>query len=406
VERLVVVGAGFAGVWAALAASRAIRDEGKDGAVEVVVVAPNQDLVIRPRLYQASPARHRVRLAELFDGASVEHVRGHVDRIDTGARTLALIDSQGSRRSLAWDRLVLASGSQLKPPVIPGSEFVHDVDTLESARVLDQHLARLVETSGSGRWTAVVVGSGFTGLEVATELLVRLRSLAGDHGSAERARVVLLEHGAVLAPSLGDGPQEAIVRQVAQAGVEVRLGQTVTGYDGRDVQLATGEGIPANTVVWTVGLEASPLTRQLPGRRDELGRLEVDEFLRLPGALGVYVAGDTAAALADDQHVVTQSCQYAIPLGKTAGWNAALDLVANGEGLRPFRPAPHVTCLDLGSGGAVLTTGWDRRVELVGQEAKLVKASINDLIRPPAESLSALMEQAHPAWVPEGSALA
>ncbi|NED85281.1 dehydrogenase, partial [Streptomyces sp. SID11233] len=81
-----------------------------------------------------------------------------------------------------------------------------------------------------------------------------------------------------------------------------------------------------------------------------------------------YAAGDTAAAEAGEGHLVMQSCQHAVPLGKFAGHNVAAGLL--GVEQMPFAPASYVTCLDLGPAGAVLTAGWDRVVQLTGAEAK------------------------------------
>ena len=401
-QRLAVVGGGFAGVWAALAAARVLGDH--SGEVEISIVTPNDDLVIRPRLYQAQPERMRVPLVDLLGPHGIAHRRARVTRIDVAGRSLRTADGQ----ALGWDRLVVASGSRMRPPRISGAELVHDVDTLDAARALQEHLDRLPMQGGSrpGLLTAVVVGSGFTGLEVATELVGRLRALAAAHGLRQQPRVVLVERHHQVAASLGPGPHAAIARALADAGVEVRTGETVEAFDGSVVTFSSGSTLAAGTVVWTAGMTASPLTEQLPGDKDGLGRAVVDRYLRLHEDPAVYVAGDTAAARADGDHWVTQSCQFAIPLGKTAGWNAALDLVGRPSERRPFQPAPYVTCLDLGAGGAVFTTGWGRAVQLEGSEAKEVKASINELIRPPAGDPAALLEQADPRWAPGDLTLA
>jgi NADH:ubiquinone reductase (H+-translocating) len=92
---------------------------------------------------------------------------------------------------------------------------------------------------------------------------------------------------------------------------------------------------------------ANPLTQQIPGERDRLGRLVVDQYLRVVGVPDVDAAGDTAAAVAERGHPVMQSCQHAVPQGKFVGQNVAADVL----GLEPvpFAPDPYVTCLDLGS---------------------------------------------------------
>lgn len=96
----------------------------------------------------------------------------------------------------------------------------------------------------------------------------------------------------------------------------------------------------------------------------------------MPGVPGVYAAGDTAAAETEGGHRTMPSCQHALPLGRFAGHNVAADLL--GLPPVPFAPDPYVTCLDLGSAGAVFTTGWDRRVKWTGETAKARKRTVNE----------------------------
>lgn len=140
-------------------------------------------------------------------------------------------------------------------------------------------------------------------------------------------------------------------------------------------------------------MAASPLTAQVPGERDRLGRLSVDEHLRVIGVADVYAAGDTALAPAEDGHTTTQSCQHALPMGQFAGHNVAADLL--GSALLPFTPDPYTTCLDLGAAGAVFTEGWDRKIALTGPEAKALKRNINAVwIYPPTDDPEQILDQA------------
>lgn len=151
-----------------------------------------------------------------------------------------------------------------------------------------------------------------------------------------------------------------------------------------------GEIIAASTTVWAGGVAASSLTERIPGERDALGRLTIDEYLRVPTTPDVFAAGDTAAAMAEGGHVVMRSCQHAVPLGKFAGHNAAADLF--GAVKAPFAPNSYVTCLDLGPAGAVLTNGWDRDVQMTGRQAKELKHQINTVwIYPPVDDEEALL---------------
>ena len=146
--------------------------------------------------------------------------------------------------------------------------------------------------------------------------------------------------------------------------------------------LSTGEVVPAATVVWCAGMKASPLTAQLPVERDRLGRLPVDDYLRVRGVPDVFAAGDVAAAQMDDEHLSVMSCQHGRPMGRYAGYNVISDLL--GEPMLALRIPWYVTVLDLGPTGAVYTEGWDRQVVATGAVAKATKTMINtERIYPP-----------------------
>jgi NADH:ubiquinone reductase (H+-translocating) len=323
-----------------------------------------------------------------------------VIRIDTSARAVKALNSEGQTIALPYDRLVVATGSRVLQPKIPGAQFLFDVDTIAAADTLERHLGMLADQPDrDGLFSAVVTGAGFTGLEVATELAGRLPESAG--AGPRRARVVLVDRSPNVGQQLGDGPRPQIIAALNELGIEVRLGATVAEVTDTYVRLTDGEVIAASTTVWTAGMSASPLTEEIPGERDPLGRLIVDEYLRVPTAPHVYAAGDTAAAVAEGGHLVMQSCQHAIPLGKFAGYNAAADVL--GLPQAPFAPTPYATCLDLGAAGAVATSGWDREVHMTGKEAKALKKQINaDWIYPPLDDAEAILEFAdhEQTWPP------
>jgi NADH:ubiquinone reductase (H+-translocating) len=152
-------------------------------------------------------------------------------------------------------------------------------------------------------------------------------------------------------------------------------GVRVTAVDERSVTLSSGEVIAAATVVWCAGMRANPLTAQLGMPCDRLGRLPVDDYLRVDGVADVFAAGDVAAARMDDEHLSVMSCQHGRPMGRYAGYNVISDLM--GAPMLPLRIPWYVTVLDLGPAGAVYTEGWDRRVVSRGDEAKATKRTIN-----------------------------
>lgn len=401
-DGILIIGSGFAGVWAAAAASRVRAGAGLgDRDLPITVVSDCRDLVIRPRLYEADPRRMRVPLRDVLDPVGVRQVHATVTGVSPPGRRgrgqADLAYPAGAPATLGFARLVLASGSRITRPDLPGAAGLFDIDTLGAAARLDEHLHRLVRRPASrARDTVVVIGAGFTGIELAATLPSRLSALA----PGRPVRVVLVEAGSVVGPTLGDGPRPVIEQALDDVGVQVLLGRRLVRVSPGAVELSDGSQIETSTAIWTAGLTASPLTARIGGTRDDLGRLVTDQFLRVPEAPAVFAAGDTAAVSGPDGHQVLQSCQHAIPLGKFAGHNAASDLL--GRPLARFDPGPYLTCLDLGRAGAVATAGWDREVRLTGEAAKALKKAICEgYIYPPAHDADALLAGAarrpHPA---------
>ena len=397
-QKLLIAGSGFAGMWAALAAARAAALNNREAELDITVVSPAAELCIRPRLYETAFDEMNPALGPLFAAVGIRHVAGMVAAIDPVLHEVAVVDSTGERTTLAYDRFVLATGSTVFTPDVPGLK-VHgfDVDQFANAVRLDQHLHALAsEPASAARNTVVIAGGGFTGIETAADMPQRLRAIFGDGADI---RVVILEQADAIGPDLGPGPRPLISEALSDLGVEVLTATAATAIDAEGVTTSTGERIPTRTVVWTAGARANPLAAQLPGAHDRFGRVHADRELRADGVDDVFVTGDVAAAATDDAGNTTlMSCQHALSLGRIAGHNAAAELL--GLPTMPYSQPKYVTCLDLGPWGAVYTEGWEREVKLERAEAKTLKRSINtEWIYPPAADREAAFAAADPAFV-------
>ena len=390
-RKIVIVGAGSAGVWSALSAQRLINFRNKQQDVEVLVVAPEPWLTIRPRLYKANASTMKEPLAPLFKAAGISFLQGSVQTIDTVSKTVHVRSYSGDEYDVTFDRLILAAGSAVvRPMTVTGlDQHAFDIDSLAGATKLETHLQSLESLPASkSRDTVVVCGAGFTGIEMAAELPNLLKHI-------EKPRIVLVESAADVGPELGEGPRPTIMKALESLGVESKLGAAVAAVDSNGVKLSSGEHIDAMTVVWAAGMRATPLTQQIPGARDTLSRLHVDQYLRVAGCEHVFVTGDAAHAAADEEgHVALMSCQHANVLGRFSGHNAAADMLD--EPTVAYTQPGYGTCLDLGSWGALVAYGWDRDVEVTGQVAKQVKQYINQKAIVPPQDAKEAMEAAVP----------
>ncbi len=383
-QRILVLGGGFAGLWSALSAARQLDQLGiGPDTIEVLLINRDAFHGLRVRNYEADLAPLRVPLEAVLGPAGVRWLVGEVGPIDPAARTLTVHADEGPL-TLPYDRLVFALGSQLLRPPVPGlAEHGFDVDTYGGASRLAGHLETLAEgPEAPGRFTAVVVGAGLTGIEAACELPARLRAVRERSGLAGPVRVVLVDHNPKVGSDMGDAARPVIEEALAALGVESRLGVRVDGLDGSEIRFDSGEVIATQTVVWCAGMRASPLAAGCGVATDALGRLPVDAELRVEGLSGVFAAGDSARLALDDGHATVMSCQHGRPMGRFAGHNAVCDLL--GLPLLPLRIDWYTTILDLGPWGALYTEGWDRRVVATGEAAKRTKRLINgERIVPP-----------------------
>ncbi|MGY2293698.1 NAD(P)/FAD-dependent oxidoreductase [Pseudomonas sp. SDO528_S397] len=393
-KRILIIGAGFAGMWSALSALR-LLDKHDRNDVDVSVLAPEAVLGVRPRYYEQQVHQMQAPLGPLFEVVGVNFIRGVANSIDVDGKTVGYTDANGVKGSLGYDKLVLATGSRVvRPASVPGIEHAFDVDLMAEARHLETHLQALAsQPESSTRNTVVVAGGGFTGIETATEMPARLRAVLGENA---HVRVVIVDRGEKIGAALGANISPAIIEASEALGVEWVVNASVTAVDAAGVTLSDGRRIDASTVVWTVGVRASALTEQIPGQRDAYGRLHVDRHLKVIAQDHIFATGDTAYAATDDAgHFALMTCQHAIALGRSAGNNVAADLL--GEGAIAYSQAKYVTCLDLGAWGAVYTEGWDRQVKLIKDEAKQLKHQINSVwIYPPVAERAAALAAADP----------
>ncbi|MDL4616460.1 NAD(P)/FAD-dependent oxidoreductase [Citrobacter amalonaticus] len=393
-KQILIVGAGFSGMWAALSAARLLDKEANPN-IDITVIAPQPELRVRPRFYENAVETLVAPLQPLFDITGVNFLRGTVDQLLPASKEVSWTDASGETRLQRYDRLVLASGSHVNRSQVAGAQaHAFDLDQLESAAVLEKHLQDLAnQPESDARNTVVVCGGGFTGIEMALELPGRLRDILGAEA---KTRVVVVERGAQPGSRYSEALRNVIVDASAELGVEWRVNAEVESVDASGVTLKDGQTIASQTVIWTVGVQANDLTTQIDAPRDRQGRLHVNANLQVMGYDDIFATGDVAYAATDDKgNHALMTCQHAILLGKFAGNNAAASLLDVAP--LPYRQENYVTCLDLGAWGAVYTEGWDQQVKLTRAEAKKLKLSITrELIYPPKADKAAAFEIADP----------
>lgn len=370
-KHLVIIGGGFSGFWSAMSALRQSREMGKNSELKITVINKDNYLTNRPRLYEANLDNVRIDLQPLLQPLGIDLVTGLVTDIQPQKQTLA-VKKAGEDLTMHYDYLIVAAGSRLKQPEIPGSHLIHNVDQFESAADLHKHIERLAKGNfeGEGAKTVVVVGAGLTGLEVVTGL----QEIAEKY-TTEKLRIILIDRQPQFGSGYSNEAREYINEVLMNSNIELRPGTLPVKVDEDYAYLSNGEKIAAKTVIWTAGLEASPLNKFFTGNKDNMNRLEVDEHFKLPEYSNISVTGDAALSKPDDGVYAAMSCQYSLFQGKWSGHNAVADIFG-GEKL-PYKQSTYVTCVDLGPQRAMFTRGWDRQLEVKEDAGKKIKMEIN-----------------------------
>lgn len=344
--KIVIVGGGFAGLAAAMHLDRTLAHR-RD--IEVTLVSRENFTLFTPML-------HEVAAAELSPGDIVNPIRrilrrvtfleAEVERIDTEARAVRCVGGVGRiQADLRFDHVLVALGSETNWLDVPGvAEWAVPMKTLGDAALLRNRVVALLEeavlqrddTARRRLLTFVAAGGGFAGVETIGALNDLLREAVRFYPKLSPAsiRLVVVHPGERLLPELGDALGAYAERKLRARGVEVITGARVARYDGSVVELDNGHGIPAETLVWTAGVKPSAVLEPLWCKKHH-GRVEVDAFLRVPGAPGLWAAGDSAAV----PHGATggihpPTAQHALREGRIAAKNIAASIL--GRPLTPF----------------------------------------------------------------------
>ncbi|RFZ91178.1 hypothetical protein D0C36_19760 [Mucilaginibacter conchicola] len=352
---------------------------------------------MRPRLYEVSLEGTRVELDGYLKPLQINQIQGRTESINAENNELSVFTANGIP-NISYDYLILATGSSLKAVNLPGISHTFNNDTFNGAKHLEDHMIKLAQNNfeNEGDATFVVAGGGFTGLKTVTAIEEKAKLLLEKHSSAAASfRIIMIEKSDKVAYFYSPDSQKYIVETLKAKNIEVITNAAVVSIEPDAVILSNGGRIPISTVIWTAGLTASPLTSCFKGGKDQLNRLSVDQHLKLPGYDNVIIAGDVANVTVSEGRSAVMSCQFSQFQGRWAGHNAVNDLFD--MPLKPYQQPGYNTCLDLGSGHAIVTDGWSRDLRHKGEEAKKHKFRIsNDLICPPKD-----IEQAVAASFPK-----
>jgi NADH dehydrogenase len=365
--RVVILGCGFGGLWAAQGLRRA--------PAEVTVVDRTNHHLFSPLLYQvataglsapsiAAPIRHI-----LADQRNATVLLGEATGIDVAGKNVLLENGE----PVPYDYLVVATGAMHSyfgndawAPFAPGLKTLEDAFEIRSRILLAfERAERERDAARRSAWlTFVVIGAGATGVELAGTLAeIARHTLRGEFRRFDprSARVILVEGADRVLPPYSPSLSHKARLQLERLGVSVFLNKKVSAIDAGGVQMGA-ERIEARTVLWAAGVASSPLGRMLGAPLDRAGRVQVDADLSVPGRPEIFVIGDLAAV---------KGVPGIAPAAKQMGRHAASQIVSllRNRKTKPFRYRDYGQLATIGRNAAVAELG---RVKLSGYPAWLV----------------------------------
>ena len=360
-KRIVIVGGGFAGVTLAQRLERRLPE-----GVEIIVLSADNHLVFTPMLPEVvgrtiSPLHVVVPGRQLT--RRTKWLEARVSRIDREHNEAHYFRGDGTAASIGYTHLVFACGAAANLEEIPGlAARGYALKTVIDAIVMGNDLIGNFETAATETdaaerqrlLTVVVIGGGFSGVEVAGHIADLMRAIHRFYPELQRQtpHVVLLQKGKHLLPELHhESLSKFTVQKLRLNGIKVRLETSARKIDSVAVQLTSDERIETGLIVCTAGTETHPLIKDL-GLPLQKGRLETDPDMKAKGTANLWALGDCSLVPnAHDGHACPATAQFAVQQAAQLAEN--LQLTLRGNKTKPFNYHPRGLLAAIGHRNAV-----------------------------------------------------
>lgn len=361
-QRVVIVGAGYAGMTAALRLGRRARTLG----ASVTLVNGAGEFVERIRLHQAGSGQPRKRrpIAAMLRGTGVQFVQGYVTALDPDARQLHIVAADGGASTLGYDTLLYALGSTIDVESVPGvREHALALAGPDAAARLAGELPALAARGGR----LLVCGGGLTGIEATTEI-----------AEAWPGVQVALATRDELGARLSQKGRAHLRRVFARLGIALHEGADVVRLSASRAEPAGGDALPFDLCLWAGSFSVPPLAREAGLRVNGRGQVLVGPDLRSLSHPAIVVAGDAAAFAEDPGAPIRMACATAMPQGAAAADTILASLA--GKPAPAFSYRYLIQCISLGRKDGLIQLVHDddspREKVITGRPAALVKELI------------------------------
>ncbi|RAL20943.1 hypothetical protein DL240_14820 [Lujinxingia litoralis] len=344
-RKIVVLGSGFAGYHAARCLEDALLSRKR---VQLTLVSDQSSFVFSPLLYNVAsdeldPGHITTPLDEAFD-ASTEVLIARVEELDLKGRRLIT-----DRGEVPFDYLILAPGTSRDDEAFEGADQAQTPDSVRRAVDIRDRLAGLFEFGDQDPWTFAIVGASTDGVEWCAELASALADVRAKHpDTPPPSAITLIEARDRVLADHSEAMSEIATRYLTHLGVDVRTGRRVLQLEHGELLLDDGERIEATHIYHLAGRRGHPWVTRSGLPLDELGRVEVEDNLKVRGYHRIYAVGDVAQM----QVSSPRNAQVAMQAGRHAAQNLLADLV--GRATLPFRYEDRGDFVTLGRANAAL----------------------------------------------------
>lgn len=382
-NNIVVVGAGYGGITAILRLARLFR---KHNEYQIHLIDRNPYHTLKTQLHEAAVRKAEVSIPidRIIKKRNIIFYLEEVTRIDPHKRTVCM-----GNRCIPFHYLVIALGSQVNFHGIPGlQENSFPLQMLKDAQLIYDYITQLCSRAASepieerrrDMLRFVIGGGGLSGVEFAAELADHAaQCTCNSHVNSHEVEIVIVESGSRIVPHMKESFTARIQKKLFEKGVKIITGTKIVNRTTDTVTLSSGEVLKTKTLIWTGGIRINELAKESGLKIGQLGRIVVDEFLRVEGYSFIYAIGDNALAINPiTGKPIPASAQFALQQGRLVANNIYADIF---EGVRkPYHPKVLGEVVSLGRHLAVgwLALPFLKKITFVGFLGSLLKTAIQE----------------------------
>lgn len=382
-KNIVVMGAGYGGITVALRLARLFRQHPE---YQIHLIDRNPYHMLKTQLHEAAVRKTEVSIPidRIIQRRNIIFHLGEVTRINSTEHIIHM-----ESRSLPFNYLVIALGSQVNFYNIPGlQENSFPLQTLRDAQLICDYISQLctraasepIEEQRRDMLRFVIGGGGLSGVEFADELADHAAQCTrNSHVNSHEVEIIIVESGSRIVPQMEESFTARMHKKLFEKGVKIITGTKIVNRTTDTATLSSGEVLKTKTLIWTGGIRINELAKESGLKIGQLGRIVVDEFLRVEGYPFIYAIGDNALAINPvTGKPVPAAAQFALQQGRLVANNIYADIF--GDVREPYHPKVLGEVVSLGRHLAVgwLALPFLKKITFVGFLGSLLKTAIQE----------------------------